>query len=137
MAKRKIIYSYKLHISMKDTICFYCGALGESKDHVPPISYPDEYEEEERFVVRSCLLCNYILGKRHYLTFLSRCDYLLISYRKRFQKVLSLPYWSDEDISELRGLLKRKVINAMKKKEYIVKKISYIESNVKILQGYD
>ncbi|HWY33901.1 MAG TPA: hypothetical protein VNX68_04600 [Nitrosopumilaceae archaeon] len=122
---------------MEDTICFYCGELGESKDHVPPISYPDHYEETERFLVRSCLLCNSLLGNRPYYTFLSRCDYLLLKYRMRFERILSIPIWKDEEINELSGRLKRQVIIGVKKKKYIEKKLLYIENNIKILQGYN
>jgi hypothetical protein len=121
---------------MKSYLCFYCNDYGESKDHVPPVSCSDVYEEDQRYVVRCCLLCNSLLGSRALLSFLARNDYLLIKYECRFKKLLSMPYWSTEEISELKGKLKRKIIMTIKKKKYIENKILFIKQNISILQGY-
>lgn len=136
MRKRKIIHNYKLHSSLQDYECFYCNQHAESKDHIPPISYCNDFEVDERVMVRSCLLCNSLLGARHLHTLLLRSDYLLVAYRRRFYKLLSMPLWTEEEISELTGSLKRKILLAIKKKIHIEKKILFIENNIRILQGY-
>lgn len=135
--KRKVIYPYKIHFSLYDTICFYCGALGESKDHVPPLSYAEHLEEENRLLIKSCLLCNGLLGNRALLTLLSRCDYLFIAYQRRFKKLLSMPPWQDHEILELKGSLKRSIILGIKKKTYIENKLLYLRKNIIALQGYE
>jgi hypothetical protein len=137
MSKRNIVHTYKIHESMNDYLCFYCGFYGNSKDHVPPVSYPDEFEEESRFLVRSCLLCNSLLANKMALTFLSRCDYLVIRYEKRFKKCLEMPEWSFEEINQLSGRLKRTVVLGMKKKKSIEEKLLYLRNKVISLQGYD
>ena len=137
MARRsKVIHKYYEHESMADTACFYCGAHGESKDHVPAISSPYEYEEEKRLLVRSCILCNSLLGNKKLLTLLSRCDYLLIKYQHRFKKLLGMPHWEEYEIEELEGKLKRSIILSLKQKKYVISKIQFIEENIRILQGY-
>jgi len=134
--RRKTIYSYKLHPSMRDSICFYCGGLWESKDHIPPISYAEYVEEENRLLVRSCILCNTLLNKRSILTILARCDYLLIKYNKRFKRLLEMPLWKPTEIEEMEGKLKRQIIQAIKKKAYIEGKILFIQKTIEALQGY-
>ena len=133
--RRNIIHTYKMHESMKELGCIYCGKLGQSKDHIPPVSYSD-YFDEERIIVRSCLLCNSLLGNKILLTILERCDYLLIRYHKRFKSTLSLPIWTESEIDELTGKLRVKVVMGLKKKKYIEEKILFIKNNITLLQGY-
>lgn len=137
MVKRTIVHKYYNHDSMKDYQCFYCGDRALGKDHVPPVSYPDEYEESYRMLVRCCVLCNSLLGKKGLLTLLARADYLLMAYQKRFLRLLSSPHWSNNEINELSGKLKNDLIRSIKKKEHIENRILFLTSTVKILQGYD
>lgn len=132
---RKIIHIYYRHSSMSDYACFYCGAHGESTDHIPPVSYSD-YFEDKRILVRCCLLCNQLLGNRSYCTLLSRCDFLLIKYQKRFRKILGYPEWKEWELEELKGKLKRDVILGLKKKKHIENKILFLRNNIINLQGY-
>lgn len=134
---RKNIYTYKFHDSWKDSSCFYCGVYAQSKDHIPPLSYPDYFKESHRFIVRSCLLCNSLLSNRPMLTFLSRCDFLFYRYQNRFKKCLSLPIWSEDEINQLSGKLRRTVILGLKKKIYIEKKLLFLKENIIKYQGYE
>jgi hypothetical protein len=136
MAKSKVVHFYHNHPSIYDSECFYCGSFGQSKDHIPPISYPEYFEEEKRWIVRACLMCNGLLSNRPYLTFLSRYDFLLIRYRFKFRKLLTMPIWTYEEILDLQGKLKRTIILNQKKKKYIENKILFIEEKIKFLQGY-
>lgn len=132
---RKIIHQYHRHLSMADYQCFYCGGHGESVDHIPPVSYLENFPEK-RILVRCCLLCNQLLGNKAYLSLLSRCDYLLIRYQKRFKRLLSYPDWEDWELEELTGKLKRDIVLGLKKKKYIENKILFIRNNIINLQGY-
>lgn len=137
MSKRKIIHHYSLHDSMNDYLCFYYGNYACSKDHIPPVSYPDDFKEENRIIVRSCLLCNSLLGNKYLLTFLERFDYLLIKYQKRFKKILEMPDWTQDEIEEITGSLKRKVILDLKKKKAVEQKLMFIRTRIINLQGYE
>jgi len=133
VAKRNILISYKKHESMAGYICFYCGAHGESKDHVPAVSHAQDYDEYERILVRSCLLCNGFLGCIFLPTLYQRVVYLASRYRKRFSKIISMPHWSEDDIEELSGKLKISIIIGMKKKKDSILRINHLEHLVEIL----
>lgn len=137
MARITNIYFYKHHESMKDFFCFYCGCYGESKDHVPPICYQFEIGNEQRILVRACILCNTLLGTRAFFTLLQRCDYLLSRYGKKYIRVLSIPAWTQEEIEELSGKLRRSVILGIKKKKFIEEKLIFLKKNIDKLQGYN
>jgi hypothetical protein len=94
MRKRLIIHQYKKHESLFDDICFYCGDFGNTKDHIPAVSCDIDINDVERIIVRSCVLCNSLLGNRYLNELLHRCDYLLIKYQKRFKKHLCAFEWN-------------------------------------------
>ncbi|MFZ2315990.1 MAG: hypothetical protein WAW86_10105 [Gammaproteobacteria bacterium] len=105
MIKRSILVAYKTHQSMNDYECFYCGFHGESKDHVPAVSHARDYPEYERLLVRSCLMCNSLLGHRFLPTLHLRSSYLLEKYRRKLMKIISMPDWAEDEIEELQALL--------------------------------
>lgn len=134
LAKRNILTSYKKHESMKDYECFYCGSHAESQDHVPAASHAHYHPQYERILVRSCLLCNALLGARFLPTLYLRCSYLLSKYRWRLRKVISMPNWSEEEIEELKGRLKRQVIVGLKKKKQGVLSLKRLEALFEVLE---
>lgn len=121
MPKRKINkkFLYCAHISLKGHVCYYCGNLGEDKDHVPAISYAEFFEEHERILVRSCHQCNMFLSNKPFHTIHARAQYLLIKYQRRFVRLLKLPIWQEEEIEMLSGTLKNHIINSIAHKELI------------------
>lgn len=132
--RKKTIFAYKRHESLKDYICFYCGQYGESKDHCPPVSYVEVLPDYKKIMVRCCLVCNLLLGARPYFTLLSRCEYLLQRYPSRFKRALAIPNWSQDDIDELTGALKRSLINGLKKKKFIEIKIISLKEKIDSLR---
>lgn len=136
MAKRQILINYQRHSSMADTACFYCGAHGESKDHVPAVCHAYNYPEYERIIVRCCIFCNGLLGARFLPTLFDRCNFLLFKFHFKFRKVLSMPHWEEEEIEDLNGRLKRSVILGMKRKKDAIKRIKKLQELLQTLQPY-
>ena len=109
--------SYKRHESLKKYQCYYCNSAADTADHVPALSIVESYPDYDRIFVRCCSLCNNILNNRGLLTLETRCEYLLIAYKKRWKKDLDMPLWSEIEILQLTGTLKKEIIIAMKRKE--------------------
>jgi hypothetical protein len=127
MVKRMILVSYKQDKSIKDTSCLYCGSYGESKDHIPAVSIAEDYPDIERIVVRSCTECNSTLCNRTLLTIKDRAEFLHKKYNKKYQKIMSLPEWTRDEIDDLYGMLKRKIILAVKRKKNSIRRLANIE----------
>lgn len=117
LLRSKYHESYQRHISLKGYECFYCGQNAETVDHIPPLSLVETFPSYDRLLVRSCGICNMLLGGRPFLSLMTRCDYLIQRYQKRWRKDIDMPNWSDSEIDELNGQLKRRIIIGMKRKE--------------------
>jgi hypothetical protein len=46
-----------------------------------------------------------------------------------------MPKWADNEIEELQGRLKIKILSSMKKKIWAEKKIKFLQENIEILSG--
>ena len=88
--------------------CTYCGSIADSRDHVVPAS--TQYVQDRKFrpvptnrhnTVPACRLCNSMLGANGGHTVGSRANFLVERYKKRYARVLRLPYWGDAEIDRL------------------------------------
>jgi hypothetical protein len=104
--KSNLNFTYKKHESLNEQICFYCGHFGDVADHVPPLAWIQFYPDYPRMLIRACHQCNAHLGCKTLPTLISRVDYLIKRYRKKYWKILISPDWDDEEINELKGSLK-------------------------------
>lgn len=127
MSKRNILSSYKKHPSLTDYLCFYCGSYAEGADHVPPVSWTNLYPECEKILVRCCVQCNGLLGANNLPTLADRANFLAQKLRRKLVKNTNIPDWSDDEIDDLSGALKRRIIQAMKKKKDSIRRISHID----------
>jgi hypothetical protein len=112
--------------------CIYCNDVGWCLDHCPPISKVeylnvDEYKKAGgKFILYpACRLCNSLLGDYGDTDFYNRLEFLLIKYNKRIKK---LPVWTDEEIKQMKGMLKSFI--EAKRHKY-----SSLDIKIKAIQG--
>ena len=129
---KELHLSYKRHDSLKDVYCFYCGSLADSRDHCPSLFNARCYPDEERILFRCCYLCNSLLSNKFLLRPLPRLEFLKTKYKKRWKKDIDLPDWTDEEIDQLQGELKREVIKARKRKKRALDVLTNIEKKLEI-----
>lgn len=89
--------------------CAYCGDFASSRDHVIPVSSGQSMTTRSttrKNSVPCCSECNSYLGNRHYHTVGTRAAYLVDRIEKEYQKVLSMPPWTSDEISEMGYTLK-------------------------------
>ena len=63
---------------------------------------------------------------------LPRLEFLKTKYKKRWKKDIDLPDWTDEEIDQLQGELKREVIKARKRKKRALDVLTNIEKKLEI-----
>lgn len=121
---------YELHESVEEIFCFYCGNLGECLDHCPPVSRMNLYPTVPKILIKSCNLCNRLLGARPLPTLASRIEFLLKKYTKKYSKIIKLPQWEQEEINELSGTLKQFIEATRNSKQMAIAKIKYLQDNL-------
>lgn len=85
--------------------CYYCGHIASTVDHVPPKTARDRLLSQGlRFnavELPACQECNSALGNQALWTQTERKAYVKAWLRKRYRKVLTMPPWTEQEISEL------------------------------------
>ncbi len=113
----------------KDKFCIYCGDYSECRDHFVPSSYMRvERSFGARDTVSCCSRCNSFKSSYYFANIQDCAVYLQRKYETRYKKVLELPEWSDEEIKELRGSLKRRVIRNRYLQQLIKRKLENLEA---------
>jgi hypothetical protein len=103
---------YRLHPWAPRDICYYCGSLPDTLDHVPPINWVIAMgalalqEAGAPFLkVPACKQCNSILGSKRYFTCAQRKAYIASALREKYRALRSITEWSEEELEQLDGNL--------------------------------
>jgi len=99
--------------------CLYCGVPADSVDHFIPRAYADSLSEltgvSNRLlnIVPACRECNSMAGAKVFMSVSEKRHYIHDCLRKKYQKVLTIPLWTEHDYSNisknLGGYIKRNV----------------------------
>jgi NMD protein affecting ribosome stability and mRNA decay len=110
--------------------CTYCGILANTLDHVIPVSYNYVSRKNATYSKQStipcCNECNSFLSNKWLPTINERVEYLIKKYSSKYHKILSQPDWEDWEINELGESLKIMVKSNIKRKEYILERLSFM-----------
>lgn len=104
---------YEFHDLGHRLQCAYCNDVRETLDHVPPISLVHKMtptimrERGVKFILLpACKHCNQILSSRPLANYEER---LLFVYNRTQDYLEDKTFWSDDDLKELTGNLKRMI----------------------------
>lgn len=129
--KRNVRVPCESEIVSGDTPCYYCGMLATTIDHVPPkvvrakfqsLGMMDRYSIHE---VPACAECNSLLGDRHPWTLGDRKRSVKNRLRRRYKRILSIPPWSDSELSILSPSLQDFVIRGLYQQEIVLKRLAW------------
>jgi hypothetical protein len=116
----------------ESNIYYYCGEPADSIDHVIPrnalarIAVVDPYDIHNRvLVVDSCRECNCLIGGKWFDSLQERKDYLKTKLRKRYQKFIDLPDWTDHELSVLGYALADLIRKGMARKRKVKQRLSW------------
>lgn len=100
--------------------CVYCGDPATEWDHVFPVSVAANvdwmsnrtlYEYRRGLVmVPSCGECNNVACDGIYKSVVEKRNAIHIVLRRRYRKILSVPLWSDDELSELGHSMRTSVL---------------------------
>lgn len=115
--------------------CAYCGILATDKEHVVPLSHLKKLEEmklqgfdvkiPEYKIVPACHECNLIALDKVFDNFKDKKAYIKKELRRKYRKFVNAPDWTDQEIEELEGELKKYVILSEEIKRITKKRLSY------------
>lgn len=112
------------------TRCFYCGAPADTVDHQPPLSRVCDYEAlglaNERYVkVLACRECNTLLMDSLQDTLIDRHDELKIRLRKKYDRYMRLPNWTEDQLDEMGTLMRKEIRRSMRLKGAVAERIEF------------
>jgi|CryBogDrversion2_4_1035264.scaffolds.fasta_scaffold54097_1 hypothetical protein len=101
----------EIRFRFKGDFCVYCGQHAQSDEHFPPDSWG-----RRGFLFPCCKECNNFASTKYPTNFVKRVAYVKEKIAKKHKKALDLPVWTQDDLDELEGNLKRSVGLWQKKK---------------------
>ena len=102
-------------------ICMYCGDPADQREHVTPYSYTGN----NTHMVWSCGECNNIAGSLLFSNIRDKGIYINDKLQEKYKKLLDVPQWSDEELGELDGGMKKYVKGMRKVQEWIRNRINW------------
>lgn len=84
-----------------ESVCIYCGLDANVDDHALPYSRRNSLRAATRALVPSCIECNSLLYNSLQHTIQDRIDEAKARLRKKYKKLLDMPYWSDDELRDL------------------------------------
>lgn len=115
--------------------CTYCGGVATDIEHVIPRSFFHTdgkkrltYHASKNNLVWSCRECNILAGTEVFANFWDKKKFIAERVEKRHARILYMAEWTDAEIAELDGLLRRYVFTAMKVKEKLWARLENLNS---------
>jgi hypothetical protein len=108
-------------------ICVYCGVLADTKDHLLPRTWTGEAARRYVLVVPCCRGCNSLLSDRYVPSITERRKLVHESIKSRKRRVLAMPDWTQEQLSELGRTLRSVVDRGMHEKRLVEARLAWPE----------
>lgn len=103
-----------------DEKCIYCGMSATTRDHFIPWSYNHSSSEKRTYnnddVLPCCRECNILAGNKIFETLEEKRYFIHARIATKYKKVLAMPFWTEEEVNELSGKMKKTVVMSMKLK---------------------
>lgn len=118
---------YKRKLDCPEHVCFYCGELGSTDDHCPPLKAAGSLPRSEYtfIIVPACGECNGLLSALPLYTLEARLAHIAATLPKRYAKVLATPTWDTDELDELGESLRSAIQHAMLDKARVLDRIEY------------
>jgi hypothetical protein len=115
-------------VSFDSESCYYCGSHAATIDHVPPRSTRKRYSEATSpypyYEAPACHECNSALSD-NCPTLKERKTFIARWLAKKYRKVLNMPDWTTEQLTELSRSMQTLVRKNIRTKEMVVARIAH------------
>jgi hypothetical protein len=120
----------QLYHHLQGTCCVYCGQRANSRDHVQARSHVASLLDLVKFhgltTVPSCMECNALAGAKVFPTLGAKRRYIQRVLRKRYQKVLKMPDWTEQELEKIEcPSLKATIREGLRMKMLVRKRVSW------------
>jgi hypothetical protein len=116
--------------------CHYCGRPASDREHVIQKSIlrscaavsqelVDEVTRNRKLIVPSCRECNALLVGTIQFTLAERKQFVKLRLRQKYEKLLAMPTWSNDELEGIGRHLRGHVIRALQEKEIVKERISW------------
>lgn len=106
--------------------CAYCGAPAGTVDHVPPRTAAGN--GAKHWLVPCCSECNSLLGARPLYTVEERQHFLAGAIRRRYEKVLRVPRWTAEELSEVGPSLRMSILSTQALSDAVRARLAFVKA---------
>lgn len=131
-ASRRVFCSdkCKTRFSKENTSCFYCGELGESRDHVVPHSLTVNNGRKRQWRsdwVYCCLECNTMLNNYLGNSFYDRVMYLHDIFKRKKKLNKSYVEWDEDDFEDMTSEMRNWILNKQNKRKIDERRLDHIK----------
>lgn len=138
---RQSSFIRRLRMGMKnnDFVCTYCGDNTEiQREHVIPATYYmlRSFDPNDQWIVSACRICNNLAGSSLFFSIPEKAKYILRRYRLRYKKVLSMPFWTQDELNEVGYSLRHGIEQSMLMRMIVLRRIRHIEAVSEYDKGY-
>ena len=112
-------------------ICTYCGTDSSLvREHVIPASYfgVRSYDRDKQWIVEACDTCNTLAGEKVFFSIPDKARFLEERYKKKYKKILSVPYWTPDELLEMSYMMRQGIEEAMLAKSVLGIRIRYLQN---------
>ncbi len=118
-------------------ICYYCGQEANTIDHVIPRSLlkhlaaigdakiTDSILGRRILKVPACKECNCLLSDSVQNTVQERKKYLKTKLKRRYQKILRIPEWREDELEEMGNNMRKYIEGALQQKMIIKQRLEW------------
>lgn len=119
---------YKRYQIFKQGECTYCGFSAGEHDHVPSriVSYV-YHPDVLHMVVPACRQCNQALGSKQINTLYERALWLIGYYEMFYKKDLTMPFWSDKELSVMGPLMTDFIKRSWRQRELVEERLYHLD----------
>ncbi len=111
----------RLHID--GFLCVYCGEEANTKEHYPPKSFC-----KWGVIAPSCDHCNKTAKHFHPFNIERRILFIKSQIRKKFNKALNMPDWTQQEIEQLDWKLRTIILTGLEDKRCAQRRLSWDSS---------
>ena len=109
--------------------CMYCGEAAIQMDHFLPLSIAAWTSEQAlsrlKWLIPCCRECNSIAAAKVFLSFGRKRRFIQGRIAERYSRILSMPEWSDDELSSLGPQLRERIEWYARQKDRILSRVNW------------
>ncbi len=114
----------------RSNVCTYCGeSAGVEREHVIPAAFyaTRSFDPNNQWIVPACRICNSFAGSSLFFSIPEKARYLSKRYKRKYKKLLRIPFWSQEELEEMSYKLRVGIESSMLMRLAVLRRISFLD----------